>query len=228
MADALISLQGKRVVVTGAAGVLGRGVAARASELGADVMLVDVRKPEASSAAQRSLIVDLTDRSATLRVLRTVPVDVLFCVAGGFDMGPAVHEVTAEQFSHMMTLNVATFQNAVSAVVPGMIERGRGAIVSIGALSAMRGQPRMGAYTASKSVVMRLSESLSAELKDHGINVNCVLPSIIDTPANRQAMPEEDFRRWVQPRDLANVLCFLGSDAARAIHGALIPIAGRV
>ena len=92
----------------------------------------------------------------------------------------------------------------------------------------LKGQAGMSAYVASKSVVLRITESLSAEVRDHGVNVNAVLPSIIDTPANRAAMPKADPLRWVSPDDLANVICFLGSDAARAIHGALVPVTGRV
>ena len=98
----------------------------------------------------------------------------------------------------------------------------------MGALGALKGLPRMSAYTAAKSVVMRLTESLSAELKDQGINVNAVLPSLIDTPRNRADMPGADYARWLKPEDLANVMCFLGSDAARAVHGALVPVSALV
>jgi NAD(P)-dependent dehydrogenase (short-subunit alcohol dehydrogenase family) len=122
---------------------------------------------------------------------------------------------------------VDTLRNSLQAVVPGMVERGRGSIVNVGAMAALKGQAKMSAYVASKSVVLRLTESLSAEVRDRGVNVNAVLPSIIDTPANRAAMPDADFSRWVSPDDLANVICFLASDAARAVHGALVPVTGR-
>ena len=112
------------------------------------------------------------------------------------------------------------------AVVPGMIERGGGKIVNVGAFSAQKGQALMGAYGAAKGAVIRLTESMAAELRDKNINVNCVLPSIIDTPENRAAMPDADPARWVAAEDLANVIAFLASDAARAVHDAALPVTG--
>jgi len=110
--------------------------------------------------------------------------------------------------------------------VPSMLAAGRGQIVTVGAQSAQRGQAGMGAYIASKSSVMRLSEAMSAELRHKNINVNCVLPSIIDTPQNRAAMPGTDPAQWVAAADLAQVIVFLASDAARAVHGAALPVTG--
>ena len=107
-----------------------------------------------------------------------------------------------------------------------MLAAGGGKIVNIGAGAAARGAAQMGAYSASKSVVARLTESMAAELRDRGINVNCVLPSIIDTPENRKDMPKADPSRWVAPSQLADVIAFLASDAASAIHGASIPVVG--
>ena len=134
-------------------------------------------------------------------------------------MGPAVHETTAEQWDHMLRINVSTMRNTGCAVVPKMVARGHGSIVNVGAMSAREGQANMGAYCVAKSAVMRLTESLSKELRQQGINVNAVLPSIIDTPANRADMPAADFSNLVRPQDLANVICYLGSEAARAVHG---------
>ena len=99
-------------------------------------------------------------------------------------------------------------------------------MINVGAFSAQRGLAKMGAYIAAKSAVIRLTESMSAELRDKHINVNCVLPTIIDTPENRADMPDADPARWVAPQDLANVIAFLASDAARAIHGAALPVTG--
>ncbi|MDE1145103.1 MAG: SDR family NAD(P)-dependent oxidoreductase [Azospirillaceae bacterium] len=224
----MIDLAGKHIVITGAAGALGAAVADRALELGARPILVDF-KTFPASVEERQVTVDLTDAAATRDALAGIgAIDALFHIAGGFDMGPAVYETTPNLFARMMTINVATLQNAVTAVVPTMLARGRGKIVTVGALSAVKGLPRMGAYCAAKSAVMRLTESLSGELRDNGINVNGVLPSLIDTPANRRDMPDADFSRWVSPRQLADVICFLGSDAAAAVHGALIPVTGRV
>ena len=127
-----------------------------------------------------------------------------------------------------MDLNARTLINVASAVVPAMIQRGRGRIVTIGAGAALKGGAHMGAYAASKSALIRLTESMSAELKHQGINVNCVLPSIIDTPDNRAAMPDADASRWVAPAALADVIAFLASDGAAAIQGAAIPVTGLV
>jgi NAD(P)-dependent dehydrogenase (short-subunit alcohol dehydrogenase family) len=112
------------------------------------------------------------------------------------------------------------------AVVPAMLAAGGGRIVNVGAGAAGKGGAHMGAYAASKSAVARLTESMAAELREKGIHVNCVLPSIIDTPENRKDMPEADPSRWVSPQSLAGVIAFLASDAARDIHGASVPVTG--
>jgi NAD(P)-dependent dehydrogenase (short-subunit alcohol dehydrogenase family) len=218
-------LQDKVVIVTGANGALGRVAAQLAAQQGAHVIALDLRFDGAPGAHQFTL--DLTDAAATIACVAGLGrVDVVLNIAGGFAMGPSVHETTAEQWDHMTRMNVNTTRNMINAVVPGMLTRGRGSIVNVGALSAREGQANMGAYCVAKSTVMRLTESLSKELRNQGINVNAVLPSIIDTPTNRADMPDADFSRWVTPADLAAVMCFLGSDAARAIHGALLPVTG--
>jgi NAD(P)-dependent dehydrogenase (short-subunit alcohol dehydrogenase family) len=107
-----------------------------------------------------------------------------------------------------------------------MLKAGGGKIVNIGAFAAQRGIAQMAAYTAAKSAVIRLTEAMAGELREKNINVNCVLPSIIDTPENRNAMPDADPAKWVSPKDLANVIAFLASDEARAIHGAAVPVTG--
>jgi NAD(P)-dependent dehydrogenase (short-subunit alcohol dehydrogenase family) len=222
-----MDLSGKRVVVTGANGALGRAVVARAREMGAELLQLDIAFPP--DAGRDCHVVDLADASATSALFAGLGrVDVLLNIAGGFSMGPQTWEVADADWEQMFAINVRTLQNAVRAVVPGMIAAGRGSIVNVGALGALKGLPRMSAYTAAKSVVMRLTESLSAELKDQGINVNAVLPSLIDTPRNRTDMPGADYARWLKPEDLANVMCFLGSDAARAVHGALVPVSALV
>ena len=142
-------------------------------------------------------------------------------------MGPAVHETTDEFWNGLMNLNAGSVLNVVRAVVPDMLAAGYGKIVNIGAMGGVTGKGNMAAYSASKSVVIRLTESLGAELRDKGINVNCVLPSIIDTAPNRADMPDADFSKWVTPAALADVMVFLASDKARAIHGASsVPVVG--
>ncbi|WP_428574483.1 SDR family NAD(P)-dependent oxidoreductase [Ramlibacter sp.] len=224
------------VLVTGAAGQLGRAVATRLRDDGARLLLVDrATGPLASFAGEgvEAIEADLLQveqvRAAVERgVARFGRIDAVCHIAGGFRMGPAVHETTARDWEFLMDLNARSLVHVANAVVPGMISRGRGAIVTVGAAAALRGGANMGAYAASKSAVIRLTESMSAELREHGINVNCVLPSIIDTPDNRSAMPQADPSRWVAPEKLASVIAFLLSDDASAVHGASIPVTGRV
>lgn len=153
-------------------------------------------------------------------------IDVLCNLAGGFRMGDPVHATPAADWDFLFGLNARTLLHMAQAVVPGMIDAGGGKIVNIGAFAAQKGAAQMGAYIASKSAVIRLTESMAAELREKNINVNCVLPTIIDTPENRNAMPGADPARWVAPQDLASVIAFLASDAARAVHGAALPVTG--
>jgi len=218
------TLQGKTIIVTGAAGALGRAVCEVAEGQGASTLRLDLAFRD---RARNCHEVDLTDLSATTALLDTLgSFDAVFNIAGGFAMGTAAWAAGDEEWDRMFALNVATMRNMVKAAVPHLLARGAGSIVNVGAYGAREGQGDMSAYCAAKSVVMRLTESLAAELRDKGINVNAVLPTIIDTPANREGMPDADHSQWVAPRDLANVICFLGSDAARAVHGALVPVRG--
>lgn len=222
-----VDLAGKIVVVTGAGGALGSAVAMRAEQCGAQVWRLDLVFPAAEATRERRLAVDLGDLAATRAAFATIGrIDALCNVAGGFAMGPAAHELPDEDWDAMFRINVLTLRNAVRAVVPGMLEAGRGAIVNVGAASALRGGAKVAAYAAAKSAVMRLTESMSQELRAQGINVNAVLPGTLDTPRNRADMPDADPSRWVAPQDLANVICFLCADAARAVHGALVPVVG--
>jgi NAD(P)-dependent dehydrogenase (short-subunit alcohol dehydrogenase family) len=184
---------------------------------------------------ERSLFLeaDLLDAAAVANAVRTAVdrlarIDVLCNIAGGFRMGHPVHETPEDTWELMLDLNAKSVINTARAVVPRMIAAGQGKIVNIAALAGLGGKANMGAYSAAKSAVIRLTESMSAELRDKGINVNCILPSIIDTPQNRADMPGADPRRWVAPEALAEVVLFLASDAARAIHGAAIPVNGLV
>jgi NAD(P)-dependent dehydrogenase (short-subunit alcohol dehydrogenase family) len=226
----------RTVMVTGAAGNLGRAVAAAFGARGASLVLVDLRAEDLEaahgSAADRLLApADLLDPASVGRVVedamaRFGRIDVLCNIAGGFHMGEPVHETPDQAWDLMLDMNVRTMLNAVRAVVPRMIEAGGGRIVNVGAAAAQKGVAGMGAYTASKSAVIRLTEAMSAELRERGVNVNCVLPTIIDTPQNRAAMPKADPARWVAPSDLAEAIAFLASDGARAVHGAALPVSG--
>lgn len=222
-----MELQDKHVVITGGGGALGRAVVARALAAGATVTVVDRQQAAGLPTGVRCVVVDLADTAATRVALQDIgPVDALCTIAGGFTMGAAVHEADDAQWDAMMQGNVVSLRSALKAVVPGMLARGRGRVVTVGALSAQQGKASMSAYTASKAVVMNLTEALAAEVASTAIRVNAILPSIIDTPANRAAMPDADFSQWVRPQDMAEVICFLASDASQAIHGALIPLAG--
>jgi NAD(P)-dependent dehydrogenase (short-subunit alcohol dehydrogenase family) len=231
-------MNAQTVFITGAAGHLGQAVAAAFRQRGARLVLADRQ----TDALQRTfgtvddlllLPMDLLDRDQVqagvqAALVRFGAIDACCHIAGGFRMGEAVHETSAHIWDFLMDLNARTLVNVASAVVPAMCKLARGRIVTVGAAAAAKGVAQMGAYCASKSALIRLTEAMSAELKDQGINVNCVLPSIIDTPDNRQSMPDADFSRWVAPQALADVIAFLASDAACAIHGAAIPVTGRV
>jgi NAD(P)-dependent dehydrogenase (short-subunit alcohol dehydrogenase family) len=147
-------------------------------------------------------------------------------IAGGFRMGSPVHATSDSDWNFMLDVNARTLLNAARAVVPRMLASGGGKIINVGAFTAQKGAANMGAYIAAKSAVIRLTESMAAELREKNINVNCVLPTIIDTPENRAAMPKADPQKWVAPEDLASVIVFLASPAAKAVHGAAIPVTG--
>jgi len=236
----LAQFSGKVVAVTGAAGVLGSTVAARFARAGAQLLLLD-RDSAALEQLRAELgkdhltkAVDLTNRELTLEAIQCPAtnlrgIDVLCNIAGGFSMSPPVHALPFDEWRQLFDVNVVTLLNAVAALVPRMLAAGRGGkIVNIGAYSAASGKAQMSAYVAAKSTVARITESMAAELRESGINVNCVLPSIIDTPPNRASMPNSDFARWVEPQALADVILFLASEDARAIHGASIPVTGLV
>jgi NAD(P)-dependent dehydrogenase (short-subunit alcohol dehydrogenase family) len=229
--------KGQTVLITGAAGNLGHAVAAAFAEAGANLVLIDLKDDALKSVAtkgasgvlaQRADLADPASIAAAVdaAIKRFGRIDALCNLAGGFQMGEKVHEMPADKWDFMMELNAGSVLRMAQAVVPHMLKAGGGRIVNIGANSALSGKAEMGAYVASKSAVIRLTETMAAELRGHNINVNCVLPSIIDTPQNRAAMPKADPAKWVAPEALADVLLFLCSPAVRAIHGAAIPVVG--
>ena len=223
-----MDLTGKRVIVTGAAGVLGQAVAAKCVAQGAAVILLDVLEGFVSQLGEVHCV-DLADSEAVERCIGEIgDFDVVCNIAGGFDMGPGVHEIDDAHWDAMFDINVTTLRNMLRATLPRLVVRGRGSVVNVGALGALSGQAAMGAYTAAKSVVMRLTEAAAQEVRRKGVNVNAVLPSLIDTPRNRADMPNANHANWVSPDNLANVICFLASDAAVEVQGALLPVSGRV
>ena len=230
-----MDFKNRTVVVTGAAGNLGRAVAETFGQRGANLVLVDLKldalqkvfgagTPKQLLAPTNLLEQAQVDAMAQKAIGQFQRIDVLANLAGGFRMGEPVHATSDATWNFLLDLNARTLLHAVRAVVPRMLAQGGGKIVNVGAFSAQKGAAQMGAYVAAKSAVIRLTETLSAELREKNINVNCVLPTIIDTPENRSAMPDADPARWVAPADLANVIAFLASDAARAVHGAALPV----
>jgi NAD(P)-dependent dehydrogenase (short-subunit alcohol dehydrogenase family) len=232
-----MEFQDRTVVITGAAGNLGRAVAEAFAARGANLVLVDLKNEALQRvfgagdsrrllAAASLLDQAQLDAMAMQAVERFGRIDVLANLAGGFRMGEPVHATTDATWKFLLDINAGTLLHAVRAVVPRMLAQGGGRIVNVGAYAAQKGAAQMGAYIAAKSAVIRLTETLAAELRDRKINVNCVLPTIIDTPENRAAMPDADPGHWVAPADLARVILFLASDDARAIHGAALPVTG--
>ena len=228
--------QPRFVIVTGAFGALGRAVARRFAAAGDTVGLLDrgVVPPElAGEFAGRHLLIpgiDLADADSTAKAIssavdRTTRLDALVNVAGGFRW-ETLESGDVATWELMFAMNLKTAVNASKAALPHLLVRG-GSIVNIGAGAAGRARAGMGAYTASKAGVQRLTEALAEELKDRNITVNCVLPGTIDTPQNRATMADADFSRWVAPAAIADVIHFLASDAARAVTGAAIRVFGR-
>jgi 3-oxoacyl-[acyl-carrier protein] reductase len=226
-------MNGKVIVVTGASGALGRVVAETALARGARVAGVDHAASQIPATSDRIELggVDLSDAAAAKNAIDAVAAhfgrcDALINIAGGFAF-EMVAEGEATTWQRMYALNVLTALNASRAAIPHLVASGAGRIVNVGAMGALQAGSGMGAYAASKAGVHRLTEALAAEWKGR-ITVNAVLPSTIDTPANRASMPRADFGKWVTPQELAEVILFLASDAASAVTGALLPVTGRV
>ncbi len=225
-------MNGKVVVVTGALGALGKVVAEVALARGAHVACIDHAPSQIAATSNRIEIggVDLSDPAQTRKAIEAVVaqfgrLDALINIAGGFAF-EAVAEGDPKTWQRMYALNVLTALNASQAAIVHLAASGAGRIVNIGAMGALQAGAGMGPYAASKAGVHRLTEALAAEWKGK-ITVNAVLPSTIDTPANRASMPKADFAKWVTPNELADVILFLASDAASGITGALLPVAGR-
>jgi NAD(P)-dependent dehydrogenase (short-subunit alcohol dehydrogenase family) len=226
-------MNGKVIVVTGASGALGKVVAETALARGARVAGLDHAASQIPTTASRIELggVDLSDAAAAKNAVDAVAAhfgscDALINIAGGFAF-ETVAEGDAKTWQRMYALNVLTALNASRAAIPLLAASPAGRIVNIGAIGALQAGSGMGAYAASKAGVHRLTEALAAEWKGR-ITVNAVLPSTIDTPANRASMPKADFGKWVTPQELAEVILFLVSDAASAVTGALLPVSGRV
>jgi len=232
-------VKGKVVAVTGGYGSLGRVVAAVAADRGASVAVLDfAAAPPASLAARLgsdALLLGGVDLSSAegahaavaAVVARFGRLDALINIAGGFAW-EKVEGGDPAVWDRLFAMNLKTALHASEAAIPHLLASGAGRIVNVGAASAVKAGVGFGPYAASKGAVHRLTESLAEELKNKGVTVNAVLPSIIDTPANRADMPGAAFDHWVAPADLAAVILFLASDEAKAVTGALVPVTGGV
>lgn len=223
-------------IVTGGFGVLGRALAARLVADGARVVLLDrgeVIDDDLPAGIALALgAIDLGDEAAGMAAYAQVretfgAIDGVVNVAGGFTW-ETVGGGALASWDRMYATNLRSAVASCRAALPHLIARGQGRIVNVGAAAASRAAQGMGAYAAAKAGVARLTEALAEEVKEQGITVNAVLPSIIDTPANRADMPDADTTRWVAPAQLAGVIAFLLSSEASAITGACIPVTGRL
>lgn len=235
------SLKDRVVIITGAVGNLGHAVAKRVQAQGGNTILVDrssdrLQKTysDMKSSTQHWLAgdVDMTDPQAVNAMAaeahqRFGRLDGLVNTVGGFRGGQPVHETDLSEWDFLYDINVRTALNACRAVIPYMLKAQSGRIVNIASRNAFQGGANYAAYSAAKTAVLRLTESLAGELKARGINVNCIVPGTIDTPQNREAMPKADFSTWVLPEDIADVIAFLLSDAARSVTGTAVPVYGR-
>jgi NAD(P)-dependent dehydrogenase (short-subunit alcohol dehydrogenase family) len=228
-------MKGKVVVISGAFGNLGRVVAEEASRRGAIVVALDHSPHPPAGLAEHCFVVggvDLTvaeeaDKAIAAIKAKQGRIDALINIAGGFRW-ETIENGDIATWDFLYALNVKTAFNASKAALPHLLESGAGRIVNVGAGAGIKASAGMGAYGASKAGVLRLTESLADELKNKGVTVNAVLPSIIDTPTNRADMPKAKFETWVAPLDLAAVILFLASDEAKAVTGALVPVNGGV
>jgi NAD(P)-dependent dehydrogenase (short-subunit alcohol dehydrogenase family) len=237
------ALEGKVAVVTGGTGGLGRAVSMALAREGIACHVTYITDAERSSLEQDAAAhsyphpiefhrVDVTNAGAVARLYEDLDqsgraIDFLVNLAGGFEMSP-VEQTSVQAWERMLGLNATSvFLNCREAVAR-MKPRQAGRIITVSAKAALDTPGKMSVYVAAKAAVLAFTQSLARELKDEGITANCILPSVIDTPANRQAMPTSDFNRWVKPQQIAEAILFLLSDEAAAVTGAALPLYGRV
>jgi len=231
---------GKVVLVTGGTGGLGRAVTLAFLEEGAKTAVTyraqeefDALKSAAGASGSRleGHAVDVTDEAAVRQLIEKIVgkhrrLDALVNAVGGYAGGTKLWELETKVFDQMLALNLRSGYALARAAVRAMLKEGHGAIVNVASKAAVDHAAGAAAYAASKAAAVALLDSLAADLKGSGVRVNTILPSIIDTEANRKAMPKADFAKWPKPVDIARVILFLCSDDAKVIHGAAIPVYG--
>jgi NAD(P)-dependent dehydrogenase (short-subunit alcohol dehydrogenase family) len=231
---------GKVILVAGGTGGLGHAVSLAFLEAGAKVAVTyraqqqfNALKAAAGKAGSEleGYSVDVTDEAAVRQLVEKIVakyrrLDAMINTVGGYAGGTKLWELETKVFDQMLALNLRSGYALSRAAVRAMLKEGRGAIVNVAAKAAFDHAAGAAAYAASKSAAVALLDSLAADLKGSGVRVNTILPSIIDTEANRKAMPKADFAKWPKPEDIARVILFLCSDDAKAIHAAAIPVYG--
>jgi NAD(P)-dependent dehydrogenase (short-subunit alcohol dehydrogenase family) len=223
-----VKLSGKVLAITGSAAATLSGYGARLALLSHKISPAAAQPPGSLHYGGIDLTREQDARTVMARIVAEAGrLDGVVNIAGGF-LWEKLSGGTLHSWESMYQLNLATTVVSCQAALPHLLKAGGGRIVNVGAMGAAKAAAGMGAYAASKAGVARLTEALADELKDSNITVNAILPSILDTPRNRLDMPQADFTRWVNPRDAAEVIAFLVSDEARAVTGALLPVAGRV
>ena len=233
--------ENRKVLITGGTGILGSAVTKNYMEQGDNVAVTYLFDNEVDRFKEDNpeicedvtfLFANVTEEEEVQQTVETFikqfgNLDILVNIVGGFVGGIPAAELETERWDFMMNLNLKSVFLCSKAVIPYMTEQGYGKIVNVSARAGLKGEAGLSAYCVSKGGVRTLTEALAAEVMDSGVNVNCIMPSIMDTPMNREAMPEEDHSRWVKTEDVAKVISFLTSDDASIINGAAIPVYGR-
>jgi NAD(P)-dependent dehydrogenase (short-subunit alcohol dehydrogenase family) len=228
-------------IITGAVGNLGFATAQAFQTAGHRTVLVDRSHDRLSTTFTRlagspeHLLaggVDLSDPTSLETLVASVMarfgrIDALVHTVGGWRGGKPVHETDLADWDFLFNVNLRTTLLCCRAVIPQMLRQQSGRIITVASRDGLAGSAGYAAYSGSKSAVLRLNEALADEVKAANINVNCILPSTLDTPQNRAAMPDADFSKWVEPAAVADVILFLASDAARAVTGAALPVYGK-
>jgi NAD(P)-dependent dehydrogenase (short-subunit alcohol dehydrogenase family) len=226
---------GKVVLIAGGTGGLGKAVSRAFLEEDARVIVTYRNPGEFAALGTNSLLegyaVDVTDESATGAFIDSViakygRLDAMVNTVGGYTGGVKLWEMDTKVFDRMLALNLRSGLLLSRAVIPAMLRAGRGAIVNVASKAAFEHAAGNAAYAASKAGALAMMDSLAQELRGTGVRVNSILPDIIDTEANRKAMPRADFTKWPKPEDIARVILFLCSDEAKVIHGAALPVYG--
>ena len=233
--------QNRNVLITGGTGILGSAVTKAYLAQGDTVAVTYLFENEVERFKEYNpelsedvtfLYANVTEEAEVQNTIKEFlfqfdRLDVLINIVGGFVGGIPTAELEVDRWDFMMNLNLKSVFLCCKAAIPDMTAQGYGKIINVSARAGLKGEAGLSAYCVSKGGVRTLTESLAAEVMDSGVNVNAIMPSVMDTPMNREAMPDEEHDRWVAPTDVAKVICFLTSDDASVINGAAIPVYGR-